>query len=61
MLKAEQVPKAVVDAYIDAAMSQGLSFREALAAAINAWPGVERAKWTDKALILPLPHEARDE
>ena len=35
--------------------------RASIAAAINAWPNIERAKWSDRTFIIPLPQEARDD
>lgn len=40
MLKAEQVPDKVVGAYEEAYWTNEMTVAEALAAAINAWPGM---------------------
>lgn len=64
MLKAEQIPDAVVAAYEDGRWNLDLSVAESLAHALNAWPGVGPIRtdqpigeWCDKlpAIILPLP------
>ena len=72
MLKPEQVPKEVIDAAYYAYWRQkpNSGFAEAIAAALNAWPGVEQDQlfhgFTDGThyfqprLILPLPTEASD-
>ena len=65
MLKAEQVPDEVFEAFQKAwAVTSTLSTKECLAAAINAWPGLfyHPARPDEEACIfLPLPQEASDE
>ena len=61
MLKAEQIPMEVQDA-----LNKAHGFivsPQALAAALNAWPGmeIETVFVEENYLILPLPHEPRDE
>ena len=61
MIDRKDVPNEVAKAaweYFD-----GYDMKEAIAAAINAWPGAEVVKWyhADKTLILPLPQEASDD
>lgn len=71
MLKAEQVPKEAADA-LQELISRGvfISTEEAIAAAINAWPGMEKlyrqphrlaVDYSHPEIILPLPQEARDD
>lgn len=60
MIDAKQIPKEAIDA---ATRRCGCgtcrkAAREEIAAAINAWPGVERNFWADdgaQVIILPLP------
>ena len=58
-------PKMVPDEAAKAAWEyfDGYDMKEAIAAAINAWPGAEVVEWyhADQTLILPLPQEPRDE
>ena len=59
MITAEQIPP---DAMYAAwkALNAGMTINDAIAAAINAWPGawhVDAADFEDK-LILPLTHES---
>jgi hypothetical protein len=76
MIKADQIPDEVVEAAARAAWKlkdQRLweilkatqpnwqdEARASIAAALNAWPGVEVVKWyhADQSLILPLPQGA---
>ena len=64
MLKPEQVPDEVVEAFRDA-WTQKLNARKAIAAALNAWPGKDIVGYGPPFygidLILPLPTEASDE
>ena len=63
MIKPEQIPdeaiKKAIKAYDDADGQQDRWMREAIAAAINAWPGAlqEEGVFTmdDDCMILPLP------
>lgn len=66
MLKAEQIPDEVFEAFQKAwAVTSTLSTKECLAAALNAWPGA--FPWTfsgpleGHGYVLPLPKEPRDE
>ena len=60
MLKAEQIPDEVFEAFQKAwAVTSTLSTKECLAAAINAWPGMIHDDMPH--IILPLPQETRDE
>ena len=67
MLKADQIPP---DAMYAAwkAMNAGMTLNDAIAAALNAWPGVVLYPpdvldntINPTRIILPLPQEARDE
>lgn len=65
MLKPEQIPP---DAMYAAwkAMNAGMTLNDAIAAAINAWPGmIEAMRGSSMSLrpqiILPLPQEPSDE
>lgn len=64
MIKPEQIPGSVVWAAADELDDFSGSLREAIAAAINAWPGAlqEEGVFTmdDDCLILPLPKEKTD-
>ena len=70
MIKPEQIPDEVVNAaskayelYIyDSVSDEGM--RLAIAAALNAWPGMKACEEDDlgpACLILPLPQEKNDE
>jgi len=66
MLKPEQVPDEVVEAFQRAwADMSTLSTKECLAAALNAWPGNDIVGYGPPFygidLILPLPTEASDD
>lgn len=68
MLKAEQVPdEAVVsarEAWLRSDKTAHEDWRDAIAAALNAWPGLfyHPARPDEEACIfLPLPQEPRDE
>lgn len=59
MLKPEQIPDEVADALIATLHGKpGLPYREAIAAAINAWPGAHKwdtgEVWHQAAIVLPL-------
>lgn len=69
MIRAEQIPP---DAMYAAwkAMNAGMTLNDAIAAALNAWPGSEyvyrqphrrAVSYSSPAIILPLPQEASDE
>ena len=65
MIKPEQIPneaiKKAIKAYDDADGQQDRWMREAIAAAINAWPGGIIAEDLEVAgIILPLPQEKND-
>ena len=61
MLKAEQIPDEVFEAFQKAwAVTSTLSTKECLAAAINEWPGM-LLKLDGRYALLPLPQEPRDE
>jgi hypothetical protein len=63
MLKAEQIPDEVAQALIATLHGKpGLPYREAIAAAINAWPGSSVRThgydgYLSTRIILPLPKE----
>jgi hypothetical protein len=72
MIKPEQVPDEVAWKLHDKLWSVGGysvdDIRAAIAAALNAWPGMSQLEENDSAsiremaaLILPLPQEARDD
>jgi hypothetical protein len=62
VIKAEQIPDEVAEAFIAALYGEpGLPYRKAIAATINAWPGawyVDAVDFEPK-LILPLTQEPR--
>jgi hypothetical protein len=67
MLKPENVPEEVWSAFHEAVLRYGYK-PQAIAAALNAWPGMSQLEENDSAsiremaaLILPLPQEASDE
>ena len=70
MIKPEQVPDEVWSAFHEAVLRYGYK-PQAIAAALNAWPGMEQDQlfhgFTDGThyfqprLILPLPTEASDD
>ena len=57
-------PKMVPDEAAKAAWEyfDGYDMKEAIAAALNAWPNAEVVEWhhTDHTLILPLPQKEGD-
>lgn len=61
MIKASQVPKEVWKAAWDGYVSSGCTMAEAVAAAINAWPGMRDSQHVsfdgraENAIVLPLP------
>ena len=65
MLKPDQVPKEAIEAAA-VMLSNGKTTAQAIAAALNAWPGFEyRADgafpafgYGPEAIVLPLPQEA---
>lgn len=60
MLKAKQIPDEVAQELIATLYGKpGLPYREAIAAAINAWPGmeIEMVFVEENYLILPLPRQ----
>ena len=67
MIRPEQVPDAVVDALLDSS-NVAKPWKHAIAAALEAWPGMSQLAENDSAsiremaaLILPLPQEASDD
>lgn len=65
MIKPEQVPEEVVDAFRDA-WTQKLNARKAIAAALSVWPGAAVCHYTigddegyEMVLPLPFPLEER--
>lgn len=60
MIKSEQVPKEAMEAAA-VQLSNGKTTAEAIAAALNAWPGVRMMvdidTGDDAAIKLPLPQE----
>ena len=57
-MKPEQVPDEVAQALIATLYGKpGLPYREALAVAINAWPGMQHRIHIEHAIILPLPEK----
>lgn len=61
MIKAEQVPDAASFALDEARRDPDASPWDLIAAALNAWPGVNTDAVRCGTLILPLPQEASDE
>lgn len=59
MLKAEQVPDEVAKAVMHCFHTRNAA-KSAIAAAINAWPGLWMHPYT-KNFTLPMPQETRDE
>lgn len=60
MLKPDQVPDEVVKAYEDGRWNHDMSVAESIAAAINAWPGVQHRVLIEQAIILPLTEKTDD-
>ena len=67
MIKPEQVPDAVVDALLDPS-NVGCSWKEAIAAALNAWPGAYQTTGYNTYfenlfdhVVIPLPQENSDD
>jgi hypothetical protein len=57
MITPEQIPDEVVEALRENILHD-CSFKHAIAAAINAWPGMEcRPTFTPSRIILPLTQE----
>ena len=72
MIKPDMIPDEVINAYMHMIVYGGVDGSEALAAALNAWPGAAVCHYTIQntegwELVLPLPQgaaaplEARDE
>ena len=61
MLRLDQVPKEAIEASA-VMLSNGKTTAQAIAAAINAWPGmeIEMVFVEEDYLILPVPNEPRD-
>jgi hypothetical protein len=62
MIRPEQIPYEVVEAFVDAYYTKDMTRKAAIAAALNAWPGAhERTDdWCtppEHNLILPLTQE----
>lgn len=65
MIKPDMIPKECFVAY-QRAFKRGGGVGDAIAAALNAWPGVTTTSWFENSvrkavLNIPLPLEARDE
>ena len=65
MIRAEQIPPEAMYAAWKA-MNAGLTLNDAIAAALNAWPGVSEqgevyGNVSERWLELPLPQEVSDE
>jgi hypothetical protein len=60
MIKPDMIPKECFVAY-QRAFKRGGGVGDAIAAALNAWPGVFLYPMNKTRLILPLPQESRDE
>ena len=62
MIKWQQIPPEVFEAYLD---TYELGLEEQMAAAINAWPGMSRCRYEGEKnwsfLSLPLPQEKNDD
>ena len=65
MIRADMIPP---DAMYAAwkAMNAGMTLNDAIAAALNAWPGVTTTSWFENSvrkavLNIPLPQDASDE
>lgn len=70
MLKPEDVPDVVVEAFVDTFHGMDMTRKAAIAAAINAWPKMEPTKvlsvrdngegycLKQTGIFLPLPHRA---
>ena len=68
MIKPEQIPdeaiKKAIKAYDDADGQQDRWMREAIAAAINAWPGAVLKiglSWPENFIDLPVPKEKNND
>ncbi len=64
MIKAKQIPKEVENALMQSLIFSGQDGAEALASALNAWPGrFSGNAWPDLAptIVLPLSHEDNDD
>ena len=58
MIKAEQIPDEVVEAFVDAYYAKDMTRKAAIAAAINAWPRMEiRTDGTEDWIELTLTQE----
>ena len=60
MIKPENVPDEVWSAFHEAVLRYGYK-PQAIAAALNAWPGMIEDVGRPPNIILPLPQEASDE
>ena len=65
MLKPEQVPDMCAQEAYRVWFKQGATWKDVVAAAINAWPGAERIYRSEDeklfTIILSLPQEASDD
>jgi hypothetical protein len=64
VIKPEQIPDEVVEAFVDAYYTKDMTRKAAISAAINAWPGARKDyRFTDfsEFLNLPLLHENNDD
>jgi hypothetical protein len=60
MIKPEQIPDEVVEAFVDAYYAKDMTRKAAIAAAINAWPGIEiHTDGTEDWIELTLTQESR--
>jgi hypothetical protein len=58
MIKAEQIPDEVVEAFVDAYYAKDMTRKAAISAAIAAWPGIEiHIDSTEDWIELPLTQE----
>ena len=62
MIKPEQVPDEVADMLWQVICDKpGIEPKKAIAATLNAWPGMIHGKYfAEPSIILPLPQEASD-
>lgn len=65
MIRADQIPDEAINAYMQCLVFNGMDAAEAIAAAINSWPGVTTTTWFQdtgfvSVLNLPLPQTTRD-
>ena len=62
MIRPDQIPDEVVEAFVHAQYGTGMTHPEVIAFALNAWPDVEvRPTFNPNRIILPLSHEIPDD